>query len=109
MDDKQIAQTILKQLGGGKFAVVTGAKNFVGGNRALSFTLPSNFCKNGVNRVKVQLEWNDTYTVTFSKVWGKKVTEFGRFEDVYCDELQDLFERETGLSLMFCRVRYVIG
>ena len=32
MDNKQIAETIYKQLGGNKFKVMTGAYNFVFGN-----------------------------------------------------------------------------
>ena len=38
--DLTVANTILQQLGGNKFRVMTGAKNFVGSNDALTFRLP---------------------------------------------------------------------
>ena len=39
----QVAETILAQLGGRKFQVMTGAKYFLGGADYLQFKLPSNF------------------------------------------------------------------
>lgn len=99
-----VAKTILEQLGGGRLMAMTGARNFVGSENSLSFKLPNtrDFVKNGVNYVRVVLDPSDTYTVTFSRVRGLKVVEIASHSDVYCDQLQDIFETETGLftSLM---------
>lgn len=94
----QVAQTILQQLGGNRFAVMTGAKNFVGSDDALSFALPSNFARNGINRVRVTLQPSDTYTVTFFKIRGTKVAEIATRDDVYADSLQTVFKHVTGLD-----------
>ena len=62
MDTKlQVAQMILEQLGGHKFKVMTGAKNFVGGPDSLSFTLPK--CKDGINGFMIVLTPDDLYRV----------------------------------------------
>ena len=50
---KEIAQTILKQMGGNKFITMTGAKVSYSLNEndqpVLICNLPSNFAKNGIN------------------------------------------------------------
>lgn len=95
----QVAKTILEQLGGGRLMAMTGAKNFVGGENFLSFKLPGGggFAKSGINFVRVVLDPCDTYTVTFSRIRGSKVVEISTHGDVYCDQLQDVFETATGL------------
>jgi len=94
-----IAQTILEQLGGNRFAVMTGAKNFGASADALSFALPANFAKNGINRVRVTLTPADVYTVEFFKVRGTSIKHLGTHEGIYADMLRDLFTRETGLDV----------
>jgi hypothetical protein len=94
----QVAKTILEQLGGNRFAMMTGAKNFVGSADSLSFKLPSNFAKSGINFVRVTLDPSDTYTVKFLKIRGAKVTEIETREMVYCDTLQSTFKAVTGLD-----------
>ncbi len=100
--DLTVANTILEQLGGNRFLAMTGARNLAGDATSLSFRLPGNgFAKNGINYVKVTLEPSDTYTVVFKKIGrapGFKVTEFDKVEDVYCDNLREVFERATGLA-----------
>lgn len=44
-----ISNTILEQLGGGRFVLMTGAKHLVSHSDALSFRLPSRFAKDGIN------------------------------------------------------------
>ena len=94
----QVAQTILEQLGGRMFGVMTGAKNFVGSQDSLSFRLPSNFAKDGINAVRVTLDPSDTYTVRFMKIRGVKVIEVAVRGMVYCDTLQSTFKAVTGLD-----------
>ena len=95
-----VAQTILQQLGGNKFLVMTGAKNLVNHSKenALSFKLPSKFATDGINYVKITLQPNDTYTMEFGKVWGVKYKVIHTVEGVYCDMLQTIFTDKTGLD-----------
>ena len=67
--NKQIANTILSQLGGHKFIVMTGAKNFVAIENGIRFNIGQNGSK--ANMVKVVLDWDDTYTMQFIKI-GKQ-------------------------------------
>lgn len=95
----QIAQTILEQLGGNRFAVMTGAKHFLADGNSLKFKLPggSGFCKNGINYVVVTLEPSDTYAVEFYKIRSLKMKLVSKVDNVYCDQLQDVFTGATGL------------
>jgi hypothetical protein len=97
MSDMTVANTILEQLGGGKFRVMTGAKNFTGDDNSLTFHLPSNFATKGINIVKVILDATDTYTVEFSKLRAMKLTAIASRDDVYCFDLQRVFTEVTGL------------
>lgn len=98
--DLTVANTILEQLGGHRMMVMTGAKNFVGHENAMTFRLPStpHFVKNGINYVCITLTPMDTYTVTFNRLRGMKSTKISEHEDVYAEDLQGLFMSETGLA-----------
>lgn len=97
-DAKEIAQTILNQLGGNKFITMTGAKVSYSLNEndqpVLSCRLPSNFAKNGINLFKVVYNYGlDLYFLSFNK--DEKLLK--TFEEVYADDLIEIFESETGL------------
>lgn len=99
-----ICETILQQLGGRRFIVMTGAKNFIDcGSGELSFRLPSKpgYTKDGINVVSIKLEDNDTYTMTFYRL-GKSnkcttLAKIATVDDVYCDMLTEVFTNHTGL------------
>lgn len=93
-----IAQTILNQLGGNKFLVMTGAKTLVSHEHGLSFRLPANFAKNKINCVKITLDSNDLYTVEFIYIRGINMTAVAVHDDIYADMLQELFTSVTGLD-----------
>lgn len=93
-----IASTILAQLGGNRFTAMTGAKNLTTDGQSLSFRLPANFARDGVNLVTVRLDPSDTYTVQFRKVRGLNVRELGEVSDVYADNLRRVFTERTGLD-----------
>lgn len=95
----QVAQTILQQLGGNRFAVMTGAKNFLGDESSLSFRLPSNFAKGGINAVKVKLTGLDLYDVSYLKVRGTSVATVAESSNLYAEDLARDFAAETGLTL----------
>jgi hypothetical protein len=96
MADLVVAETILAQLGGARFKMMTGAKNFVGGSDSLSFSIPK--AKKGINKVRIVLKANDLYQVTFFKL-GRSliVNTIAIKEDIYADQLQEIFTNETGL------------
>ena len=104
---KQIADTILSQLGGNRFARMTGAKDFAfGAQGELQFKLPNR----KINYVKIALAPNDTYTMTFLKtlstneickrIQAKRtdlIDVVAEVTDVYNDMLQEVFTSNTGL------------
>lgn len=94
-----VAQTILFQLGGMRFVRMTGAKNLVGSETGLIFRISSvNSDRKRVNVVLVTLDASDTYTVTASYLRAGKLTTVAKRSDVYCDQLQEVFTRLTGLN-----------
>lgn len=91
-----VAETIFSQLGGkGRLVMFVGARNFAGNETSAQFQFPSPH--GGPTKCHVKLEPSDTYTVTFSR--GSKITSV--HDDIYCDQLVDLFERQAGLYLHF--------
>ncbi len=113
--NQEIAQVILQQLGGRRFLAMTGAKNLLAIESGLSLKLPSAFAKDGINYVKVELDDNDTYRLTFQAVrvirdkGGRvdpdaSVRTISETELVYADSLCEVFERHTGLALSLGRV-----
>ncbi len=96
MSDMRVAKTILKQLGGNKFCMMTGAKNLGGTENSLSMRIGRN--SSNSNYLKITLNMMDLYDVKFSKLTRKfeekSVTEYN---DVFCDSLVEVFERHTGM------------
>ena len=102
-----IPEIILNQLGGNRFVVMTGSKNFVADGNTLRMTLAKNGSK--ANRLYITLDADDTYTMHFfkytaprfnSKTYSftdEKITEVKTFHGVYCDQLQELFTEVTKL------------
>lgn len=95
--NQEIAQTILKQLGGGRFTSMTGAKDFVAIERGLRMRLPSNLTRDRITHFTVTLNANDTYLVVAHKVRGVKSKEMARVDECYCDQLREAFEDITGM------------
>jgi hypothetical protein len=100
-----VANTIVEQLGGRKFIAMTGARFFVGDETGVAFRLPGagGFCKKGINLVRVELDPNDTYTITFSRLSRKQglphIKVVAQHHGVYFDMLQSMFTSETGLAV----------
>lgn len=94
----KIGNTILEQLGGNQFIAMTGSKNLVALEDGLQFKPGKN--SKGVNSVVINLESNDTYTMTFHKINMRHYTvkELGNFTMVYADMLQGCFTKGTGLA-----------
>lgn len=92
---KQIAETILAQLGGNRFLVMTGARNLLHDTASLSFKLPA-IAK--ANYVKITLDPDDTYSVEFGRVRGLGYFKMSTLSGVYADNLQSVFTSHTGLD-----------
>jgi hypothetical protein len=107
MSNLPVAETILEQLGGNQFRVMTGATNFVGSATRLTFRLPGGggFCKSGINYVSITLDPSDTYTMQFYRIRNGNLSRIAEHSDVYFDMLQDLFEKETGVYVTLARRR----
>lgn len=98
MSNLAVAHTILQQLGGNRFKMMTGAKDFIGDESSLTFRIPR--AKDGINKVKVTLDFGmDLYTVEFIKVDFKKFTfdVVHTSDQVYSDDLEREFTEHTGL------------
>lgn len=91
----QIATTILSQLGGNQFAVMTGSKNFIALDRGLSMKLSRN--SSGANYLRIKLNGLDLYDLEFISIRGTSMKTKKVFNDVYCDQLRGIFESTTGL------------
>lgn len=93
-----VSRTILEQLGGRRFIAMTGARDLIGGTNYLMFRLPGGLAKNGINKVKITLDWTDTYIVE-AMMLGPVVCETVEKTDfVYADDLQSVFTSQTGLD-----------
>lgn len=97
--DLHVAETILSQLGGGKFVAMTGARSFAGSADSLTFKLPSS--PTGIRAVRVTLMPNDLYVMTFYKR-GRRATgdlePVAERNGVYADQLRNVFTSVTGLE-----------
>ena len=111
----QVAETILRQMGGSRrLVMMIGAKHFISygaeeasgsmhGDQgpslgAVSFKFP-NKGAGRPNYVKILLATDDTYTVIFGRIRGYSYKPTERVEGVHAGQLKKLFERKTGLYL----------
>jgi len=112
-----IAETILSQLGGKKFIVMTGSKNFSSLNAQeaqpanIEHNLPMTTARIGglvfklgrfngvkITHVRISLNVMDTYDVEFLQIRKFSVKCLKVVNDVYCDQLQEVFRDVTGLA-----------
>lgn len=98
--NSSVADTILSQLGGQRFIVMTGAKYLVNADHALMFRIGRNSSR--ANSVRIILGANDLYTIRFLR--NRKVgfamesSLVQEVEGLYADQLRSAFERVTGLA-----------
>lgn len=96
----QVVQTILNQLGGSRFLLMTGAHTLVGADKCLGMKLPARFAIEGINYVQVKLESNDLYTVAVYRLREGRLEPRGKrfMSGVYADKLRAVFTELTGLE-----------
>jgi hypothetical protein len=93
----EVAKTIMKQLGANNaFCILTGAKDFVGFSNGLLFRVPK--CRDGINRIRITLQPNDTYLVEAFRCRGTTFVCVNHSEDVYADQLRAVFTKFTGIA-----------
>ena len=96
MENKLIAGTILKQLGGNKFIAMTGAKNLMAIDNGMCCKIGRN--SKNVNYLRVKLNSLDTYDMEFINIRSHKLTVKSEAKGVYCDMLQEVFTSHTGMN-----------
>ena len=99
VDNMQIAKTILDQLGGNRFKVMTGASNFMAIESGLVFSIKGS---RRINKIRIILNHrDDSYRIEFIKIFNvmtrKEPVVVSSYGNVFCDNLCAVFERETGL------------
>jgi hypothetical protein len=97
--NKQIAETILNQLGGSRFIAMTGAYDLCVDKNCLIFKFKGSRKANAC-RITLDLG-SDTYEVCFWKRHGFNCPMVKSLDDVYADNLQHVFTSITGLD---CRL-----
>jgi hypothetical protein len=98
LDTNAVAKTIFKQLGGARFAFMTGAKATLNGD-TLMLRLNGRM-KNGktVNRVFITYDRGmDLYTMKFGRYRKLQIKWLKTLDGLYNDMLVRAFERNTGL------------
>lgn len=105
MTDLSVASTILEQLGGRRFKILTGATHLVGNANSLSIKINGKVKAGKVNFVSITLDPSDTYTIQSEFVYRRGIEVIRRLRyhesGVYCDQLQDEFLKATGLYTRF--------
>ena len=101
-----IARTILEQIGGKRFAVMTGSRDFVDMGNGLRMSLARN--KTSANRLDIIYdEGADLYNMRFyrrtfsKKTFERKVKDVETHEGIFFDMLEDVFTQVTGLYTHF--------
>lgn len=98
-DNNDIATIILRQLGGVRFMALTGSHSPFAITDGLLIKLRKNKAK--ANKLRIVLTPNDLYRVEFWSCRGTTSTIKVEFDDVYNDQLQEIFESVTGLLTHF--------
>jgi len=102
-EQKQIAGTIISQLGGsGRLSAMTGAKHFGcgendKGNVFVTFKIGRN--ARSVNYVKITLNGSDLYDTEYSHITVKAYKVKSASDNIYNDMLKADFEAATGMYL----------
>ena len=101
-----IAKTILEQIGGRRFAAMTGSKDFTDMGNGLRMSLARN--KTSANRLDIIYDGGaDLYNMRFyrqsvsKKTFEVKTKDIKTYKGVYCDMLEDIFTDVTGLYTRF--------
>ena len=91
-----VAKEILETLGGNKFRVMTGAKNFMGFSNGLVMKIGRN--SSNSNYLKITLNSMDLYDMKFAKLTRMgELKSVKEYDNVYNDSMVEVFEKHTGM------------
>ena len=99
--NRREAETLVQQLGGNKFKMMVGAKNFGIDGKSLTFKIGRN--SKGVNYVRIKLTSRDLYDIEFIQLRAGKVKIKSKAKDVYADQLGKMFKKHTGMNVRLFR------
>lgn len=97
-----VANSILALLGGRDFVSKTRAKNFLAGENYLQFSLPKKSSPIGITKIMITYYfWEDSYSMEFISINPiiQRETIVVNRKKLYCDNLREVFVKETGLEL----------
>lgn len=92
----EIAQEILNQLGRGSLYMI-GAKLPMAFENGVQFKIMKNDRK--IQSIRIELNANDLYDITFSAIKGLNYIEIAKEEGVYAEDMKNVIEKTTGLAL----------
>ena len=95
---QEIATTILQQLGGRRFSLMTGAKNFIALESGLAFQL-GRFSGVKITHCRIILTAADDYTLELLAIRGTSIKTLKTLEGIYAEALCSIFVDETGIEL----------
>lgn len=102
-ESKEIAQTIINQLGGKEFVVLTGSNGFIIHESGVSFRVGANPKK--ISHCTITLNSGDLYNLIFYSTQysenGQSLKNETELTDIFCEDLKDVFESKTGLYVSF--------
>jgi len=94
VDKVIVAKEIANQIGNKTFYML-GAKNLVFLENSITFNIRGS---KRINFIKVELTFQDLYTVTYYKARKFELEEIAKSENIYCDMLHKDLEENTGLA-----------
>ena len=96
MSNLKVAETILEQLGGNHFRMMTGAKKLAGDENSLSMRIGRN--SSNSNYLKITLNSMDLYDMKFAKLTRMgELKSVKEYDNVYNDSIVEVFEKHTGM------------
>lgn len=105
--NKAIADTILQQLGGLKFIVITGANSFSYGDNSLNFRLSSRMTKHKAQCMRITLNGKDLYDLELMKIRNFELKLVDKKTDIDAEALQRVFTEMTGLNTSIGQIKIV--
>jgi hypothetical protein len=96
-DSFSVAEEIFQQLDANRMCAMIGVSRIRHGNDRIIVRFKARALA-GVNKFEIVLDLSDTYTVRLYRETVKGDSLKFETSDIYCDQLIDLLERQTGLA-----------
>jgi hypothetical protein len=96
-DNFSVAEEIFQQLGAGRMTAMIGVSRIRHGKDRIIVRFKARAI-GGINKFEIILDPSDTYTVKLYRETVKGDSLKYETSDIYCDQLIDLLEKQTGLA-----------